>query len=146
MPIGDNPINRKEVRRALAAGLSASMPTAQAVYGYQKSDFGQQSPVVRVYSSGAERPSMTAKGIRSKFFFTVEVWVLFGKRAAWSEEDAEDAIDTLEQELIAWIAANQVTAWWTHLEYARPSLMGVVTVGGMQYLVEEFSVAAQVYG
>ncbi len=138
--------NRKDIRKAVAAGLSASMPTAQAVYGYQKSDFGQQSPVVRVYSSGSERPSITARGARSKFFFVVEIWVLYAAGATWTEENAEDAIDTLEKELIEWIGANQVNSLWTHLEYARPSLMGTVTVGGIPYLVEEFSLAAQVYG
>ena len=141
-----NPTNRKDIRKAVAAGLVTAMTTAQAVYGYQKSDFDQQSPVVRVYSSGSERPSITARGARSKFFLSVEIWVLYATGATWTEENAEDAIDTLEKELIGWIADNQVTSLWTHLEYARPSLMGTVTVGGVPYLVEEFSIAVQVYG
>ncbi len=146
MPLGDVPISRKDVRQALASGLTTALTAAQAVYRYQKSDFSQQSPVVRVYSSGSERPAMTARGIRSKFFFTVELWVLYANGTTWDEEDAEDAMDTLEQQVMGYVANNQVTTTWTTLRYGRPSTLGNVTVGGAPYLVEEIVLVAEVYG
>ncbi len=146
MPTGSTPISRKDVRQALASGLTTALTGAQAVYRYQKSDFDQQSPVVRILSSGSERPAMTAQGIRSKFSFTVELWVLYANGATWTEENAEDAMDTLEQQVISYVAANQVTSTWTTLRYGRPSTLGNVTVGGAPYLVEEIVLVAEVYG
>lgn len=142
----DATVSRKDVRQAIAAGLAANMPTAQVVYRYQKSDFDQQSPVVRVFSAGSVRPTMTARGSRSKFHFSVELWVLYDNGGGWSEEKAEDALDTLEKELVAWVSNNQVTSLWTSLNFGQQSVLGNVIVGGVPYLVEEIMLIAEVYG
>lgn len=142
----DATVNRKAVRQAIAAGLSSNMPTAQVVYRYQKSDFDQQSPVVRVFSAGSERPTITARGSRSKFHVNVELWVLYDNGGGWTEEKAEDAIDTLEQELTAWVSSNQVTSLWTSLHFGQQSVLGNIIVGGVPYLVEEIALIAEVYG
>lgn len=147
MPAGsDVTVGRKAVRKAIAAGLAANMPTAQVVYDYQKSDFDQQSPVVRVFSAGSNRPSMTARGNRSRFTFSIELWVLYANSGSWNEADAEDALDDLEQELVQWVSDNQVGDLWTALKFERPSLLGNVIVGGAPYLVEDITLVAEVYG
>lgn len=146
MSLGDGPISRRVVREAIALGLAAGMPTAQAVYNHQKTAFDGQSPVVRILSVGSERPSMTERGIRSKLMFLVQVWVLFTPSGAWSEADAENALDQLELELISWIVANQQTELWTGLRYERRSLVETVKVAGDVYLVEDVMIQADVYG
>ena len=111
-----------EYREAIAAGLEETCTTAQAVYSYAVSDFKSQWPVVRVMSRGSERPPMTGAGIRSRFTFLVDVWVLFRDPAAsWSEEDAENTLDALEQEIISWMTEHQGGEVWTNIYYTAPA-------------------------
>lgn len=150
MSDGGSPVNRKTIRQAIAAGLAANMPSAQAVYGYQRSKFDGRASVVRVFSASADRPMFAEQGIRSEFGFIVQLWVLYASPTTqvWSESEAEDKLDDLEYELISWIVDNQVPAdmLWTALRYARGSVVDTHKVGGESYLVEDVFVVAEVYG
>ena len=151
MPLGDVPISRKDVRRALGDGLAANMTTAQVIYRYQKSNFAGQSPVVRVFSARSLRPQKTSHGgVRSQFGFTVQLWVLYaGDKMQVSEESAEDTLDQLELELITWLVANQgdqAGTLWTSLKYGGWSVVDNVKVVGNTYLVEDVLVIAEVFG
>lgn len=141
-------ISRRAVRDAIAAGLQASMPTAQAVYGHQQTNFAGQSPVVRVYTYGGQRPQLPATGMRSKFFYTVELWVLFTTVAGQNNEaDAEDTLDQLELELVEWLGANQIGELWQALMFEGQSMVDNVKVSaGDVWLVEEIRLVAEVYG
>lgn len=137
------PISRKAVRDAIAAGLAAGMPSAQAVYGHQQTNLAGQSPAVRVYTAGGERPQLPATGIRSRFRYNVEIWVLFTN----DEAGAEDLLDQLEYELITWLGANQIGELWQALMYDGESVVDNVRVtAGDVWLVEEVHLVAEVYG
>lgn len=140
------PVSRKVIREAIAAGLLSGVTSAQAVYSYAAADFAGQSPVVRVSSSSSERPQMTAAGIRSMMRFTIDVWVLLSDRDGWNEQDAENTLDTVEHEIITWLVANQNTDDWTSLQYDAASTIFPAIVGGDTYLIEEITVRAEVYG
>jgi hypothetical protein len=144
---GSIPVSRKIIRDALAAGLAAGMPSAAAVYGYQKTDFGSLSPVVRIAAAGVLRPQMEARGIRSEFRFSVQLWVLFaGTGQGWTEADAEDQLDQLEYELISWISNNQNTGDWTGIQYSDLTVVDVLDISGTLYLVEEIPLTVRVWG
>jgi hypothetical protein len=139
-------ISRKVVREAIGAGLAANLPSAQAVYSYAKANFNGQSPVVRINSESSERPGLTQQGIRSFFRFTIEIWVLLSDRDGWTEQDAEDALDTLEHEIITWMTQNHNTSLWTTLTYDGQSSIIVAIDGGDTWLIERIPIRAEVYG
>lgn len=140
------PISRRVVREAIAAGLAANVPSAQAVYGYAKADFAGQSPIVRVMSTSVQRPQLAQQGIRSMMMFTVDVWVLLSNEAGWSEQDAENTLDAVEHEIVNWVTANQNNGTWTSLLYDRQTDIQPVVVAGEPWLVEEITLRAEVYG
>lgn len=144
--MSDTPINRKTVREAIGAGLASSLTSAQAVYNHAKADFGGQSPVVRINSESSERPGLTRQGIRSVFRYTVEVWVLLTDRDGWTEQDAEDTLDTLEKEIITWMTSNHNTDTWTSLTYDGQSTVIAAIDGGDTWLIERIPIRAEVYG
>lgn len=147
MSNGSAPIGRRIVREAIAAGLQAACVSAQAVYAYGVSDFASQWPVVRVMSRGSERPAMTGAGIRSRFTYLVDVWVLYrNAEAGWSEGDAENMLDALECEIIGWLADNQGGELWTAIYYGGPSTVDVINIAGEPWLTEAIQVTAEVYG
>lgn len=147
MSSGAAPISRRAVREALAAGLTEACASAEAVYACGVSEFGSRWPVVRVMSRGSERPAITAAGIRSRFTFLVDVWVLYRDGAAgWSEQDAENALDGLEREIIGWLSENQVGGLWTAIYYDGRSAVDVVSIAGEPWLTEAIQVTAEVYG
>lgn len=144
--MSETPISRKVVREAIGAGLAANLPSAQAVYAHAKADFGGQSPVVRISSESSERPGLTRQGIRSIFRYTVEVWVLLTDREGWTEQDAEDTLDTLEKEIISWMVGNHNTETWTSLTYDGQSTIIAAIDGGDTWLIERIPIRAEVYG
>lgn len=145
MSNGAEPISRRVIREAIAAGLQTSCESAQAVYAYGISDFQGRWPLVRVMSRGSERPPMTAAGIRSRFAFLIDIWVLF-KGPDWTEQAAENALDAIEQEVISWLTENQGGELWTNIYYNGPSAAEVVKVAGEPWLTEAIQVIAEVYG
>ena len=147
MALGDVPISRAVVRAALGAGLAEGMPTAMQVYPWQQSDFGGYSPVVRVVNAGSERPAKEARGIRSKFYLAVQLWVRFRLQdGSWVEEQAEEQLDQLELELITWLTENQQTGLWTNIQYAERSTVGTSSLAGELWLVEDVPIVVEVYG
>lgn len=147
MSNGSVPISRRVVREAIAAGLAETCDSAQVVYAYGASDFSAQWPVVRVMSKGSARPPMTGAGIRSQFVFLVDLWVLYKDTANnWSEQDAENTLDALEQEVIAWVTDNQGGELWTSIVYTAPSAVDVVAIAGEPWLTEAIQITAEVYG
>lgn len=144
--MSSTPVNRKLIREAIGAGLAANLPSAQAVYNHSKADFGGLSPVVRISSESSERPGLTRQGIRSIFRYTIEVWVLLTDRDGWTEQDAEDTLDTLETEIITWITQNHNTELWSALVYDGQSTIIAAIDGGDTWLIERIPIRAEVYG
>jgi len=140
------PVNREAVRDALAAALGTGLPSAQAVYGYQRGGFDGQTPVVRVMSAGSYRTRFTAQGGRGELFFLVQTWVLYADPALnWTEAQAEDRLDQLEFELATWMESNRNTQYWSWIEYAGRSFINQVKLQGQPYLVEDIPVLVKVF-
>lgn len=141
--------NRKDVRSAIAAGISAPgvLPATATVYGYMATGFEGLSPVVRVVSAGSMRPEFTARGTRSRFYYSVQLWVLFFEDGEPDvQQAAEDALDDLEEALLDWLIDNQTGALWTAISFADRSRTQVVLVGGSQYIMEDIPIAVDVFG
>ena len=132
--------SRELIRDAFAELLdTALVPTpAQAVYGYQVGDFGGQSPVVTVSSGPIQRVLQSFGGCwRTRVQLLVHVFVLYSDKAAWGEDDAEDALDTIEAAVANVLLANQSYnsggAHWNGITYAQPTQPDGVEIGGVEY-------------
>ncbi len=130
--------SRAEVRQELAKYLKGAMPSAQEVYHFQKSDFGKASPVVYITSSGSNRQRLTRAGYQSHFKLNVHLWVLqVSKDGAWTEEQAEDALDQLEKELAEACLNVQGSRLISFIEYeGQSNADGITIIGGEPYLHE----------
>lgn len=138
-------IPREPVRDALVEALRPALTVAQSVEGY-KANIQGQWPAVRLLTDGSLRPQVTEAGIRSEFYYLVQLWVLYHKEGVWTEAEAEDTLDALEQQLAEWLANNQVGELWTSLMFNGRSTVVTTTEGGEPYLVEEIPIKAEVYG
>lgn len=135
-------VNRKTVRTTIAAGLAANMPSAAAVYAYQRSKLDGKATVARIFSASSERPPLSASGeTQSVFGYIVQLWVLTASATGqtFTEAEAEDKLDDMEHELITWVEANQYPtgATWRELRYDRPSFVDTYKAGNELYLVED---------
>jgi hypothetical protein len=140
--------SRKTSRELLASLLTTGVTAAQAVYAYQVGDFGQLSPVLRVLSLGAARPSLTAEGNQSVFLLEVQVFVVnVDPDSGWTEQNAEDKLDEVEQQIADVIEDNDSNnGTWNALEHAERSAVTKAVVGGETYLMESIPVAVTVFG
>lgn len=143
--------NRETVRDALATLLQAALvgsgKPVQAVYNYRTGDFAGASPVVSVFSHGADRRRLTARGSRARFFLQVDIFVVYAlEDGTWTEAQAEDALDAVELLIAGVVDANQVTAYWGALDYVMESTRYDVAIGGIEYIQEAILLVAEVYG
>lgn len=137
--------SRAPARIALANLLAASVPTAQAVYPYQKTDFKGASPVVLVVGAGTNRPRFTLRGVRSTMYFAVQTYVVHSDEASgWTEAMAEDALDALEAEICDVLASNQRNAYWQALNYEMRTVVSRIPIAGVTYLYEVIPVEMEV--
>jgi len=134
-------VSRETARDALttlldAALVGAGLP-AQVVYGYQVGDFGGQSPVVTI-SSGPNLREVRGLGgcWTTETVFYVHVFVLYSDEGTWGEDDAEDALDTIEAKIADVVIGNLSTANWNDLCYDEPTMPGSVELGGVEYRTE----------
>jgi len=139
---------RRAVREEIAAGLEVALAsTAAAVYPYQAAIPAGLSPVVRIFSAGIQRPPLAADGTgRTHMRFTVQTWVLlYGDN--WTEEDAENTLDALEEGIANWVWQNQLGHSWSDLRYTELSTVdNAVIEGGTPYIVEDIPLEVWIYG
>lgn len=138
-------MNRELVRDAIVAGMQQTLTVPQLVVGHQKANIRGQWPAVMIFTAGSVRPQVTEQGIRSEFYYVVQLWVLYYQEGLWTEAEAEDTLDALEQQVAEWLANNQVGELWTSLAFNSQSTVSIVTMGGESYLMEEIRVMAEVY-
>jgi hypothetical protein len=138
------PVSRATVRAALAALLTTGVSAAQRVYDHQAELLNGESPVVCVTSASSERARMTLGDTRGRAGFVVDVHLFVAYKATgWTPKQAEDMLDTLEQQVAAVVFANPRTTSWAGLAYAEPSVArDTVTIGGTVYLHEVVAVSA----
>jgi hypothetical protein len=137
--------SRKSAREHLAGQLTGALvgtgKPAQAVYAYRVGDFQGQSPVVVVSSGGTLRERFTFKNTRPVYTFTIHVFVLYADEAGtWTEQDAEDALDDIEEIIASTIQANQKSPYWETISFDAPSQTAGVMVGGKEYRTEVITV------
>lgn len=137
--------SRKEARQQLAALLQADLvgagKPAQAVYDYQVGDFQGQSPVVVVSSGGTLRERLSFLGTKPMHVMNIHVFVLYAAEdGSWTEADAENALDDIEQKISATCSANQRTAWWEAITPTGQSATSSVMIGGKEYRTELITV------
>lgn len=141
--------NRETARDALATLIGTAMVGSgkpiQAVYNYRPADFGGQSPVVTVSSSGSERQRLSAQGGRASFYVQIDWFVLYNDRASWTEDLAEDRLDLIESSMAEILSISQETYPWFALDYVDRSVRADVVVGGVEYARESVTIRAEVY-
>lgn len=140
--------SRKTVRKELAALLSndlvGSGKLAQAVYAYRVGDFEGQSPVVVVSSGGTLRQPWTMQGTMPVYHLEVDIFVLYANEAGtWTEENAEDRLDDIEQAIAEVIEKHQVNQCWDALTQTEMSERTDLEIGGVEYIHEMMVVEVQ---
>lgn len=135
--------NRQTIRETIASGLSAAVTSAQAVYTHASGDIAGQSPVLRVLSAGSLRQPLSQRGNRALFYLTIQVWVLYADPdAGYTEQNAEDALDQIENQIAAWLASSNSIA--QVINFAGRSAVTAVDLGGEAYMVEEIPLEVSV--
>lgn len=147
-----NGANRKQVRDALTALLTTALvgagKPAEAVYGYQKGNFGGVWPVVCVVSAGTER-TLSALGTTNRnvtVFLDVLTFTLYAdSENGWTEQHAEDRMDLLEKSISDVLADNHTNPpHWTTIKLNGRTITERVPIGGKLYLAETISLVAMV--
>lgn len=140
--------SRAATRQILAQLLAEQLPTVQHVYPHQVADFNGESPVVVVTSAGSAREAFTHKGSQATYRFNLHVFVLYSDTASsWTESDAEDALDAIEQQIASICDAYKKTTVWQHLAYAEASQADgpPPVIAGLEYRHEVIPLAIRVY-
>jgi hypothetical protein len=138
--------SRATARVALGTLLSSALTGAQAVYAYPRATYDGQSPVVALSSAGTTREAYTYADTLPTFRLNIHVFVIYQDSAAsWGEDDAENALDAMEAAIDAVLIANQETANWQNIQYAGPSTVNNMVLGGLTYRHETIPVAIEVH-
>ena len=127
---------RSLVRTILRDLIAEALPNA-TVLKFRKADPKGVSPLVMVCSGGSRRPRTTVKGSMPNHTIRVYSMVIHSdKEAGFTEEMAEDLIDSNEQAIGEVIDGNQKTVAWKRIEPADESIVERVEIGGVLYLLE----------
>jgi len=131
---------RQDIRELLATDLDTLLTNVQAVYAYQKSDFAQLSPIVRVMSDGTLLRELTFTHFQTTYYYTVQIWVVrYSVQYGWSEEEAEALIDTISNTIMGYLDSDMDSKPWTSIDLVDRSTISVGgnEVAGEQFLVED---------
>lgn len=138
--------SRKETRQALAQLLTTEVTSAKKVYAFQKAKLKGQTPVLCVTSAGSARTRQTLAGSGATFTLDIHSFVLYADGGSWTEEQAEDRLDDLEQQISAVVDKYAKSTSWARLTYAdRSDARSPVTLEGITYLHEVIPVEIQIY-
>ncbi len=130
-------LSRAETRRKLANLLAGAIPELVAAYHYKKADLGGQSPVAVVTSNGIRPQQLAADAYWTTYFFGINTLVLYSSTAeGWSEEHAEDLIDTIIEKMFDVLFLNRTSEWWNSIALVDRSFTDEVRIGGVNYLSE----------
>lgn len=155
MSSGFYPVNRKDIRKEIAASLQAAMTIPLNVFGYLKTGFEGDSPIVRIMAAGSQRQEVgEAQGYESQFFFDVQILVLAYEQGANDDaisEAAADTLDDIELELFTWFGDNQQvqhegSVRWTVAKWEMKSNIALYPVGTHFYLIETIPIIVEVAG
>lgn len=142
--------NRKTLRTDLKAELAPAfadmLVEADDFYKYEPSSYNGHSPVIFLASAGAEHPEVT-KALNSVFFVEVHLLTLYkDKDGVYTEEQAADLLDDMEQKLSETVETKRVVAGkWQKLSFEARSFAEPTPVGGELYLHEVVTLRASLY-
>lgn len=131
---------RKTIRAQFATLIGNVLPNA-TVWPYRKADPKGVSPLVMVCSGGTARPRVTMKGSFPKHSIRVYSLVIHSaedQEDPWTEAQAEDLLDDIEEAIKGVIDNNQKTDYWKSIEYEQPTEAERVVISGVPYLLEVY--------
>lgn len=141
-------VTREEVREQIAADLEEVLVNVEAVYAYQKSNFEQLSPIVRVLGDGALLAAQSLESYSLTYFFVLQVWVVrYNVASGWTEEKAEQLLDEVNATILAYIADDPTDKPWGDMSMTDRS---TVNAGGNEqsgefFLVEDFPIKVEIW-
>lgn len=137
---------REDVKDALST-LIAGMTDFQTVHGSVVDDLEGETPVAVLLSSGSMRDRMTAQGLKSTFYYDLNMYVLYSSPDDdWTPEKAEDKMDDLESQIAAMIVdTSRATPNWGSIAYVGRSNVVTILVKGKAYLREVIPLAVEVF-
>lgn len=144
-------VSRSAVRNEIASGLTTALGNAiRQLAGYQKANFEDLTPFVRVYGEGSDRGARGGNSIgalMTTYFYTAQAWVPYTWPASgWNEEDAENAIDVVEQKVAEWVASDHGGASWHEIAYADRTFINILKLAsGRVYIVEDIPLMVRVF-
>ena len=141
-------VTRNTSRQKLKELLGAGIPELSDIRAYQPSIIGA-TPAIYVRSLGSDRPVLTLRGKMTSFLFDILVLVNQGDPNAdppWTEEQAEDLLDTIESKVCTVISDNQVVdGVWNRINYLHHSEVRHFDQEGIPYLLEEIPVEVEAF-
>ena len=132
-------MSRKDIRAAWGAILRASLTADDdSIYAGQPTALDGASPIIIVASAGTDRTGGSADRSKATFgggvvpMFDLDVYTYVLATA-----DADDLLDTIEDELSAAVERNQKHSLWTAVVYRGPTQTKFLEVqDGTQYKYE----------
>jgi hypothetical protein len=139
-------INRKDIRTSLKAALTTAVASAKLVERYLADPKGK-SPAITIASRGTGGAGLTSDGdaLEQKFF--IHILVVKGGGTGWTNENAEDALDTVRQLLDDYIEAQTliVSGQAYNLYRDGNSEIVPVTIASEQYLDEPIPIIVKAF-
>lgn len=137
---------RADLKAELAPAFSSFLVDANDFYEYEPSSYKGHSPVIFLAPGGAEHPERT-RAIDSEFFVEVHLLTLYkDKDGVYTEKEATDLLDDMEQTLSSIVQTKRVVAnKWQKLSFEARSFVEPVPVGGELYLHEVATLRASLY-
>lgn len=128
---------RADIKTEFAPEFADLLVTTDDFYSYEPSSYGGHSPVIFLASAGAEHPEVTKK-INSAVFIEVHMLTLYkDSNGVYTEQQAADALDDLENRLSQTVETKRVVAnKWQKLSFEARSFAEPTPVGGELYLHE----------
>jgi hypothetical protein len=124
---------RDDLVALLTTALVGTGLPVKTVTGSKVEDLVGITPLVSVLSKGSDRPPATFKGNRSTFLLEIQVFVLQAT-SGWTNAQAEDAIDTIEN-IIAGVFEDNRTAE-RQFEYNGETTILEVAVASVPHYLE----------
>ncbi len=135
---------REDVRDMLTEDLIEVLDMVQEVYGYQKSDFAQLSPIVRVLSDGTLLQELSFDSYQLTYYFVIQAWVVrYSEQFGWTEQKAEQLIDAIDYKVMQYLAGDTSARPWMSIAMTDRATVSVGSnqVAGEMFLVEDIPIA-----
>lgn len=140
--------SRKDLRQALAAGLTTALvhtapadgKPLDALYRYRKAQIDKNF-VICVTSDPVNREKQAEPSlVTSRVDLGIHIFTIYAAEN-FSEEASEDKADDLEKAVSDWLLSNDTTEDWEQIGQSGPSEYDVVTlVNGKTYRIETIPV------